>query len=65
MRRVLWNPLLAAGCLAFLTFRLATVGANWVRIAGVVVCGVWFALAVYDRYSGGKFVAGLYSDDDA
>ena len=62
-RRLIWHPAIAAVPLIWFAIRLATGTRTLNVIAGSIVVGVWFFLAVCDIATKHRVLDWLYSDD--
>jgi hypothetical protein len=63
LRRLAWNPIVAAVPLARLWGNSYDSGFPIVRTAGAAFVGLWFALAVYDTLTNHRLLDYLYADE--
>lgn len=64
LRDAYWNPVIPACLMAYFAARSYSAGLTAFRILALSTISIWLALAVYDRISGGRFTAWLYSDHE-
>jgi hypothetical protein len=57
---VIWHPLVAGIVLALMAYNISTRSVTNLRIAGLVLIGIWFLLALYRSLTSGHFLDFLY-----
>jgi len=62
-RRLSWHPLVAAFPLAWIIYNAATSGLTVMRVAGLLVVGVWFVLSVIDLVTRHRVLDWIYGEE--